>query len=114
MNAMRAALAPIPAEPWDALTAERRIADHAPTPAGAARREPPRGVCATMHASRARVRETSPADAPTRQRANAPTRLLADAPTPDQKPLNLPSSLPPPRNRPRHPRAQIVALTDPI
>ncbi|WP_258178981.1 hypothetical protein, partial [Burkholderia multivorans] len=84
---MRAALAPIPAEPWDAQTAERRIADHAPTPAGAARREPPRGACATMHASRARVRETSPAD--------APTRLLADAPTPDQKPLNLPSSLPP-------------------
>jgi len=36
MNALRAALAPIPAEPWDALTAERRIADHAPTPAGAA------------------------------------------------------------------------------
>ncbi|WP_238543629.1 hypothetical protein [Burkholderia multivorans] len=32
MNAMRAALAPIPAEPWDALTAERRIADRAPTP----------------------------------------------------------------------------------
>ncbi|MDR8872739.1 hypothetical protein [Burkholderia multivorans] len=85
MNALRAALAPIPAEPWDALTAERRIADHAPTPAGAARREPPRGACATMHASRAPVRETSPAD--------APTRLLADAPAPDQKPLNLPSSL---------------------
>lgn len=107
MNAMRAALAPIPAEPWDALTAECRIADHAPTPAGAARRELPRGACATMHASRAPMRETSPAD--------APTRLLADAPAPDQKPLNLPP--PPsraPRNRPRHPRAQIVALTDPI
>ncbi|WP_258180623.1 hypothetical protein, partial [Burkholderia multivorans] len=68
---MRAALAPIPAEPWDALTAERRIANHAPTPAGAARREPPRGACATMHASRARVRETSPADAPTRRRTGA-------------------------------------------
>ncbi|WP_244143385.1 hypothetical protein [Burkholderia multivorans] len=73
MNAMRAALAPIPAEPWGALTAERRIADHAPTPAGAARREPPRGACATMHASRAPMRETSPADAPMRRRANAPT-----------------------------------------
>ncbi|WP_310686418.1 hypothetical protein, partial [Burkholderia multivorans] len=73
MNAMHAALAPIPAEPWDALTAERRIGDHAPTPAGAARREPLCDACATMHASRARVRETSPADAPTRQRAYSPT-----------------------------------------
>ncbi|MBU9123635.1 hypothetical protein KTD08_00380 [Burkholderia multivorans] len=106
---MRAALAPIPAEPWDALTAERRIADHAPTPAGAARREPPRDACATMHASRARVRETSPADAPTRQRAYSPTH---------QHPTKSRSISPPPsrrpRNRPRHPRAQIVALTDPI
>ncbi|MEB2485172.1 hypothetical protein SB397_06220 [Burkholderia multivorans] len=109
MNAMRAALAPIPAEPCDALTAERRIADHAPTPAGAARREPPRGVCATMHASRARVRETSPADAPTRRRAYSPTH---------RRPTKSPSTSPPPsrrpRNRPRHPSAQIVALTDPI
>ncbi|WP_258170088.1 hypothetical protein, partial [Burkholderia multivorans] len=71
MNAMRAALAPIPAEPWDALTAERRIADHAPTPAGAARREPPRDACATMHASRARNIAGRCADAPTRRRTGA-------------------------------------------
>ncbi|WP_258178849.1 hypothetical protein, partial [Burkholderia multivorans] len=93
MNAMRAALAAIPAEPWDALTAERRIADHAPTPAGAARREPPRGVCATMHASRARVRETSPADAPTRRRAYSPTH---------RRPTKSPSTSPPPSRRPRN------------
>ncbi|MBU9283750.1 hypothetical protein KTD27_26975 [Burkholderia multivorans] len=122
---MRAALAPIPAEPWDALTAERRIADHAPTPAGAARREPPRDACATIHASRARVRETSPADAPMRRCADAPTRRRADAPTRQRayspthrRPTKSRSISPPPsrrpRNRPRHPRAQIVALTDPI
>ncbi len=88
MSAMRAALAPIPAEPWDALTAERRIVDRAPTPAGAARREPLCDACTTTHASRAPVRETPPAD--------APTRLLADAPAPNRKPLNLPSLPPPP------------------
>ncbi|MBJ9684139.1 hypothetical protein I5580_21215 [Burkholderia multivorans] len=106
---MYAALAPIPAEPWDALTAERRIVDRAPTPAGAARREPLCDACATMHASRAPMRETSPADAPTRQRAYPPTH---------RPPTESRSISPPPfrrpRNRPRHPRAQIVALTNPI
>ncbi|WP_233625771.1 hypothetical protein [Burkholderia multivorans] len=77
MNTMRAALAAIPAEPWDALTAERRIADHAPTPAGAARREP---LC-----------ETSPADAPTRRRAYSPTH---------RRPTKSPSTSPPPSRRP--------------
>lgn len=82
MNAMYAALAPIPAEPRDALTAERRIVDRAPTPAGAARREPLCDACATMHASRAPMRETPPAD--------APTRLLADAPAPQPKAAQSP------------------------
>ncbi|RAC71584.1 hypothetical protein DN528_15980, partial [Burkholderia multivorans] len=102
---MRAALAPIPAEPWDALTAERRIGDHAPTPAGAARREPLCDACATMHASRARVRETSPADAPMRQRAYSPTH---------QHPTKSRSISPPPSRRPPNPHPQtppqIVAL----
>ncbi|MCA8142252.1 hypothetical protein [Burkholderia multivorans] len=74
MNAMRAALAPIPAEPWDALTAERRI-DHAPTPAGAARREPPRGARDHARIARADARNIAG------RRADAPTRLLAYSPT---------------------------------
>ncbi|PRF05923.1 hypothetical protein C6Q07_14065, partial [Burkholderia multivorans] len=84
---MRAALAPIPAEPWDALTAERRIADRAPTPAGAARREPPRGACATMHASRAPVQRhlasAHPHSRPTHRR---PTKSGSISPPPPPPP----------------------------
>ncbi|UQN72211.1 hypothetical protein L0Z11_28580 [Burkholderia multivorans] len=105
MNAMYAALAPIPAEPWDALTAERRIVDRAPTPAGAAGREPLCDACATMHASGAPLREHR---RPMRRRAYSPTHR----PPTENRSISPPFRRP--RNRPRHPRAQIVALTDPI
>ncbi|WP_254213990.1 hypothetical protein [Burkholderia multivorans] len=83
MSAMRAALAPIPAEPWDALTAERRIVDRAPTPAGAARREP-------LHARIARADARNIAG----RRANAPThRRTGPQPKAAQSPL-LPSAAP--------------------
>ncbi|WP_258179878.1 hypothetical protein [Burkholderia multivorans] len=93
MNAMRAALAPIPAEPWDALTAERRI-DHAPTPAGAARREPPRGARDHARIARAGARNIAGrcADAPMRRCADAPTRRRTDArPKAAQSPLLPPA-----------------------
>ncbi|WP_258170848.1 hypothetical protein, partial [Burkholderia multivorans] len=91
MNAMRAALAPIPAEPWGALTAERRIADHAPT-AGRHRVRRTAVRCVRDHTRIAHAGARNIAG----RRADAPTRLLADAPAPDQKPLNLPSGRPPP------------------
>ncbi|MCA8413812.1 MAG: hypothetical protein QJR04_13495 [Burkholderia multivorans] len=86
MNALRAALAPIPAEPWDALTAERRIAEHAPTPAGAARREPPRGARDHARIARAGARNIAG------QRANAPTRRRTSTqPKAAQSPLLPPA-----------------------
>ncbi|EEE01684.1 polyketide synthase [Burkholderia multivorans CGD1] len=79
---MRAALAPIPAEPWDAQTAERRIADHAPTPAGAARREPPRD---------ARNIAGRRADAPTRRRTGAQPKAAQPPLLPPAAPATAPA-----------------------
>ncbi|PRG27096.1 hypothetical protein C6Q35_02835 [Burkholderia multivorans] len=83
MNALRAALAPIPAEPWDALTAERRIADHAPTPAGANRRAMRAGPC--THRAR-RCRDIS------RRRTRTRARRTGARPKAPQPPLLPPTA----------------------